>query len=251
MGDNRTYDISLSDTEILRVRQYGRVGKHILICLHGYGATSRHPAIHSFGSLMGTYGIAVATYTVPEKFSTDISSQVSLLLRVIAYFRRRYPASAISLSGGSLGALICAIAATECGVIHTLITSNGYFGTVPIGGIALRVYLSLKIRSLWDRKLHARLFGYISGHHKPEHITVPTLVIHTPGDKVTQYTHSVTFYRRLTCPKRLYLLDSRTADHELTHRDDIRTLASQVRMFISDTPTFSHHDAGAIRLMEK
>lgn len=237
MHATRTLSIPTRFWGRMPIQIHGSGHGEIIICVPGFQATGNHPTITAVAAYFRKQGFGVITFSFPEGTTANIRKQVACIVDIVSYCRKTYPQAAISILGGSLGALSSAIAVTQSNAIDRLITLNGYFGSYFLRGESIRVYVLLKIQALWNSELRDDLWGYIRNNFRPEKISVPTLVIHASCDRVARPIQSRLFYQKIAGKKQLFLYPSVTADHELHNTQDINNVSSEVVRFIRGSHT--------------
>lgn len=223
---------SVEGGDPIHVSIHGSIKSEVVISVHGFQSSDQHPTAKLTTKLLLTRGFCVISYTVPGRYAADIKIQTQYLEQVIQYVFRINPKARITLIGASLGALVCAIVASRHSTLHALITVNGYFGSYYVRRDALRAYIFLKLKSIWNSDIRNYLWTYIKDNLVPERIRIPTCVIHAKYDRIALPVQSVRFYNLLTASKKLLLYSSKTADHELTNRHDVEYLVREVSAFI-------------------
>lgn len=181
----------------------------IIIC-HGYKSSHKHPGIVGVTNQLYEMGDATFAFNFSSSTAFDLRQQVGDINAVIAYFGKKRK---LILLGGSFGALVCALAASQNSFIAGLITVNGFFGGAQLSGGSLGQYLIFRTLYL-VKKSHQDIWKYLQDNLKPEKITIRTLVIHAKHDKQVSPVQSQKFFKKISGEKEFFVLEN--ADHHLT-----------------------------------
>lgn len=204
-----------------------RPTKQLIVVCNGYKTSTAHPATVTITRALNLKGYATFTFNFSGKNPADLIQQVADINDIVAYFKPNYPD--IVLLAGSLGALSAVIVAGH-EKIKRLITVNGFFGSEQLGRKPKTIFLVFKVLRFVSLR-YKKIWDFYQREFRPERITAPTLVIHSPADEMVSIIQSRNFFAMVVGSKRFVELGP--ADHHLTSAESTSQVVEEVDAWLS------------------
>ena len=202
--------------------------KVLVVICYGYKVTPEHPAIKIVAKDLNAAGYATFVFRFTSDTATDIRGQTQDIEAVAEHFDTRF--DKIVLLASSLGALSASIAASRSDKIASLITVNGFFGLAHLGKRFRPTFFVFQALTLLPGE-YKKIWQFYKQEFHPNHIKIPTLVIHNPADKDVFISQSRHFYDLIDTKKEFQELP--LADHSISLKKDAHAIARAATMWLN------------------